>query len=231
MLWKSPQSVARYVLRVYDHIKPRIVHALSQSLSKIHISFDGWTTKGGKRGYLGVVSHYVNTHGKLVDLPITLPQLMEAHSGENLADVIYKTLLEFGVASTKISWFITNNALNNNTAIQVLSRRIGFDAVERRVRCDPHTINLVGQMLFWGKDNNAYGNALSTELVNEDKFMEEWRHKGPLGVLLQIIAHIKTPQQVELFNRCQLEAHRDLHPDATNDNCKLQEVVKPVVTR
>ena len=96
---------------------PRIVQALSQSLSKIHISFDGWTTKGGKRGYLGVVAHYVNTHGKLVDLPIALPQLVGAHSGENLADVIYKTLLEFGVASTKIGWFITDNASNNDTAI------------------------------------------------------------------------------------------------------------------
>jgi hypothetical protein len=133
--------------------------------------------------------------------------------------------------SAKIGWFITDNASNNDTAIQARSRRIGFNAVERRVRCGPHTINLVGQMLLWGKDNDAYGNALSTELVNEDKFMEEWRHKGPLGVLLQIIAYIKTPQQVELFNRCQLEAHRDLHPDATDDDCKLREVVKPVVMR
>ncbi|KAG9379945.1 Dimer-Tnp-hAT domain containing protein [Pyrenophora tritici-repentis] len=211
--------------------KPRIVQALSQSLSKIHISFDGWTTKGGKRGYLGIIAHFVNTHGKLVDLPIALPQLMGAHSGESLADVIYKTLLEFGVASTKIGWFITDNASNNDTAIQSLARRVGFDAVECRLRCGPHTINLVGQMLLWGKDNKAYDNALSAELVNEDKFMEEWRHEGTLGVLLQIIAYIKTPQQVELFNRCQLEAHRDLHPDAIDDDCKLREVVKPVVTR
>jgi hypothetical protein len=77
-----------------------------------------------------------------------LPQLVGAHSGENLADVIYKTLLEFGVASTKIGWFITDNASNNDTAIQALSRRIGFNAVERRVRCGPHTINLVGQMFL-----------------------------------------------------------------------------------
>jgi hypothetical protein len=33
--------------------------------SKIHISFDGWTTKGGKRGFLGVVAHYVDSHGNL----------------------------------------------------------------------------------------------------------------------------------------------------------------------
>jgi hypothetical protein len=183
-IWKSRTSVARYVLRVYDHLKPRIVGALSQSLSKIHISFDGWTTKGGKRGYLGIVAHFVNIDGKLVDLPIALPQLTGAHSGANLAHVIYKTLLEFGVSGTKVGWFITDNASNNDTAIQALASQLDFVAAERRLRCGPHTINLVGQMLFWGKDNDAYSNALSAELVNEEKFMTLWRHEGPLGVLL-----------------------------------------------
>jgi hypothetical protein len=103
-IWKSRTSVAQYVLRVYDHLKPRIVKALSQSLSEMHISFDGWTTKGGKHGYLGIVAHFVNIDGKLVDLPIALPQLTGAHSGANLADVIYKTLLEFGISGTKVGW-------------------------------------------------------------------------------------------------------------------------------
>ncbi|KAF7448806.1 hypothetical protein A1F94_006154 [Pyrenophora tritici-repentis] len=83
-IWTSRTSVARYVFRVYDHLKPRIIMALSQSLSKIHISFDSWTTKGSKRGFLGVVAHFVNTDGKLVDLPIALPQLTGAHSGANV---------------------------------------------------------------------------------------------------------------------------------------------------
>jgi hypothetical protein len=61
---------------------------LSQSISKIHISFDGWTTKGGKRGYLGMVAHYVDSYGNLKDLPIALPQLAGAHSGEAMADVV-----------------------------------------------------------------------------------------------------------------------------------------------
>jgi hypothetical protein len=86
-------------------------------------------------------------------------------------------------------------------------------------------------MLLWGKDNNAYSNALSTELVNEEKFITQRRHKGPLRVLLQGIAYIKTPQQIKLFNRCQLEAYCDLYLDATGNEHKLYEIVKPVVTR
>ena len=56
-LWASHNSVSRYVVRLYNYLKPQVVAELSQSLSKIHISFDGWTTKGGKRGYLGIVAH------------------------------------------------------------------------------------------------------------------------------------------------------------------------------
>lgn len=78
-------------MRLYDHMLPRVVADLSESMSKVHISFDGWTTKGGKRGYLGVVAHYVDSSGELKDLPIALPQLTGAHSGEAMAEVVIAT--------------------------------------------------------------------------------------------------------------------------------------------
>jgi hypothetical protein len=37
-LWSSHVSVTRYVMRLYDFIKPTVVAELSQALSKIHIS-------------------------------------------------------------------------------------------------------------------------------------------------------------------------------------------------
>jgi hypothetical protein len=64
-LWTSHNSVSRYVIRLYNHLKPKVVADLSESISKIHISFDGWTTKGGKRGYLGIVAHYVTARASL----------------------------------------------------------------------------------------------------------------------------------------------------------------------
>ena len=75
-------------MRLYDHLRPQVVTELSRAQSKIHISFDGWTTKGGKRGYLGIVAHYVNSNGSLVDLPIALPQLTGTYSGESMASVV-----------------------------------------------------------------------------------------------------------------------------------------------
>jgi hypothetical protein len=55
-------------MRLYDYIRRRAVRDLLETLSKIHISFDGCATKGGKRDVLGIVAHYANKHGDLAVL-------------------------------------------------------------------------------------------------------------------------------------------------------------------
>jgi hypothetical protein len=194
-LWESHKSVQQYVMRLYDFLLPRVVWGLSNALSKIHISFDGWTTKGGKRGYLGIVAHYVNHNGELVDLPIALPQLMGAHSGNNMATVVQNTLQKFGVSTHTIGYFVLNNASNNDSAVTAIGEKMGFNPTHRRLRCGPHTLNLIGQTLLWGIDADVYDNDGSEvfALEEEHRLMREWRSDGPLDVLLGIINYIKTP--------------------------------------
>jgi hypothetical protein len=50
-LWSSHNSVSRYVMRLHNYLQPCYAVELSNALSKIHISFDGWTVLGGKRGF------------------------------------------------------------------------------------------------------------------------------------------------------------------------------------
>jgi hypothetical protein len=182
-------------MRLYNHLLPRVVVDLSEASSKIHVSFHGWTIKGGKKGYLGIVAHYVNSHGKLVDLPIALSQLMGAHSGDNMADIVYSTLQKSDVTSCIISYFVLDNATNNDTTITSLALKIGFNATHRRLRCGPYTLNIIGQRLLWGKDDEAYDNDVgeAVKLNEEHVLIKEWRAKGPLGILLAVINYIKTP--------------------------------------
>jgi hypothetical protein len=146
------------VMTLYDAIRPAVVTALSQSLSKIHISFDGWTTKGGKRGFLGLVAHFVAHTGNLIDLPIALPQLMGPHSGDNIGQIVLSVLKDFGVSASQVGYFVLDNATNNDAAIATISRKIGFDPAHRRLCCAPHTLNLIGQTLLWGRNPEAYDN-------------------------------------------------------------------------
>ncbi|KAF7441786.1 Dimer-Tnp-hAT domain containing protein [Pyrenophora tritici-repentis] len=180
-LWVSPRSVATYAMRLFQYMQPQIVCALSEAASKIHISFDGWTTKGGKRGFFGVVAHFANASGVIQDLPIALPHLAGSHTGDAIADTIKKTLQEYSIGSDKLGYFVLDNAANNDTALQT-----------------------------------------------EEVYMQEWRQEGPLGVLIDVINHIKTPQQHEIFRSFQTAANAEL---PARERLHVLEPVKPVVTR
>jgi hypothetical protein len=215
-------------VRLFNWLKPRVVRELSQSLSKIHISFDGWTTRGGKRGFLGIVAHYVSPQGELRDLPIALPQLTGAHTGERLAEVILLIFDQFGINEATLGYFTLDNAANNDTAIAAIGRKFSFNPLHQRLRCGPHTINLIGQMLLWGKDSDAYTEG-AIDITGEAAFMREWREEGPLGVLLDIVNYIHTPQQYNAFE----DAQREAHSEGPDRDSKLHMLypIKPVVTR
>lgn len=226
-LWKSANSVKLYAIRLYEFIMPQVVAELSQSISKIHISFDGCTAKGGKRGFFGIVAHYANASGRLIDLPIALPQLTGAHTGERIAGIVVQTLQKFEVSSSKLGCFVLDNAYANDTAVTYLAGQYGFTATYHRLRCGPHTLNLIGQAVIFGKDPHSYNND-AEEHEEEETLMADWRKDGPLGVLIDVINYINTPQQYDLFNRFQHLANAEL---PTNDQNTILEPIKPVVTR
>jgi hypothetical protein len=48
-LWVSHNSVSAFVMKLFSALQLSVVAAIEAASSKIHISFDGWTTKGSKR--------------------------------------------------------------------------------------------------------------------------------------------------------------------------------------
>ncbi|RYN15529.1 hypothetical protein AA0113_g12768 [Alternaria arborescens] len=224
-LWVSRTSVASFVMRLYCHLEPQVVNNLSQSISQIHISFDGWTTKGGKRGFFGIVAHYADACGNVRDLPIALPQLTGAHSGDRIADIVAKTLEQFSIDRSKLGYFVLDNASSNDRAVAKLSELYDFEAPYRRLRCAPHTLNLVGQTIMFGLDKEAYNGDSSNEQNTEARYLRDWRRDGPLGVLVDIINYIKTPQQHDLFASLQRSVNDRSHTET------ILEPIKPIITR
>ena len=163
-------------------------------------------------------------------MPIALPQLTGAHSSERIAGVVLKILQKFDINTRKVGYFVLDNASNNDSTILAISLKPGwsFNAIHRRLRCFPHTLNLIGQLLLWGKDADAFNSdGATSDLTEETQLMRDWRRDGPLGVLLGVIRYIKTPQQYALFEKFQRLAQRDL----PTEQHEILEPVKPVVTR
>jgi hypothetical protein len=196
-------------MRLFCFMQPRVVEALSAAVSKVYISFDGWTTKGGKRGFFGIIAHFADAAGVIRDLPIDLPQLQGSHSGERIAETVKRTLETYGIFPSKLGYFVLDNATNNDTAVAAIARLYNFNAANRRLRYGPHTLNLIGQAIIFGKNKEAYDN-VAEEHASEQAFMAQWRRDGSLGDLMNVINYIKTPQQYELFADFQRLANRAL---------------------
>ncbi|KAG9383702.1 Dimer-Tnp-hAT domain containing protein [Pyrenophora tritici-repentis] len=144
------------------------------------------------------------------------------------AEAALWTLQEYSIGSDKLGYFVLDNAANNDTAVSSLAHAYDFNAAHRRLRCGPHTLNLIGQAIIFGSNQEAYNNNNDEQLQTEEVYMQEWRQEGPLGVLIDVINHIKTPQQHEIFRSFQTAANAEL---PARERLHVLEPVKPVVTR
>jgi hypothetical protein len=151
-----------------------------------------------------------------------------------MAEIVLIILQQFNINARKIGYFVLDNARNNDSTIRFLSQldKLNFNPIHRRLRCGPHTFNLIGQLLLWGKKAEAYNNDYaSSDIAEETLLIKEWRRDRPLSVLLRVITFIKTLQQYALFKKFQRIAYCELPTDAPEDARKILEPVKPVVTR
>jgi hypothetical protein len=104
------------------------------------------------------------------ELLIDFQELIGEHSGENMAEIVWKTLKDYGLIgrvsldlyilwalnspSTQVMAFMMDNATNNDTLIESIEQKcieegIPFSAEHSRLRCMPHTVHLA-VLQVWG---------------------------------------------------------------------------------
>jgi hypothetical protein len=117
--------------------------------------FDGWTIKGGKRSFFRVVAHFSDAADIIRDLPIDLSQLRGAYTGERITEIMNSALTTYGITPLKLGYFALNNATSNDTTVAALARLSSFIPPHWRLRCGPHTLNLVSQAIISGMEKAA----------------------------------------------------------------------------
>lgn len=172
-------------------------------------------------------AHYANELRSQV--MIALRQLKGPHTGENQAELILSIIKEFNLQD-KIGYFVTDNAKNNDTAIDTIFRTLRPEWSEeqrkaRRLRCLGHVINLAAQAFLYGKDIDAFEiNMLAVrECSDLKKELELWRQRGPVGKLHNVITFIcRIPQRREAFSKLRSlgpgEAENINHLNLVSDN-------------
>jgi hypothetical protein len=95
---------------------------LGRAISRIHISFDLWTSPNGY-AICGVVAHFVGHQYSNQSVLLAMKRLTGPHGGEDIAKVIIPTLQEYKVVD-RLGVFITDNAESNDTAIREILHQL-----------------------------------------------------------------------------------------------------------
>jgi len=117
VLWRNHQSLRDAIVAEYHAFIPVVTAYLRSARSLIHVSFDNWTSTGGKLSLTSICVHIIDPHGVVQDFVLGLPEIYGQHSGDNIASVVATTLTNFGVDKDFVSYFVLDNAYNNNTAV------------------------------------------------------------------------------------------------------------------
>lgn len=202
-LVQSGQTMRNWVEEEYVYAMTEIEKVLASSFSKIHISFDLWTSPNGY-AFCGIVAHLVGKGHIAQSILLGLKRMRAGHSGEDIGEVVLAVLKEYDIIN-KLGVFVGDNAESNDTAIKAMFKTIDprvKDISPYRSRCLGHVINLAAKAFLFGKDTEAFETI--TESVDDSTPMDSvamreaqaaWQTKGPIGKLHNTVVFIRSSTQ------------------------------------
>lgn len=232
-------TLRTWIMHEYGQNKEDIRdHLHSCARSKIHLSFDMWTSEGNIMSLMAVVAHYLDKDFNNRTVLIALRRLFGPHSGANMAETLLDVFDEFDIRD-RLGYFMTDNAESNDTCLKCVMRKVDpnftDDAIsERRLRCWGHVLNLVARSFLFGCDADAFEleDATNVALDREHERLSAWRKRGPVGKLQNITTFIRaSPQRRELFKSISLAAIEDVEHGLISPESKILGVVRDNATR
>jgi hypothetical protein len=122
---KSGNTCRADIMKCFDVAKLYINESLSTAKSKIHLSFDLWSSPNYK-SIMAIVGHWTNSDFKVETATLAMKEIFGEHKGEYLAPVLYEVAKQYGIENN-LGWFVTDNAGNNDTTLRSLNRLIQED--------------------------------------------------------------------------------------------------------
>jgi hypothetical protein len=210
---KSPQTVANWVLSTFREAEETIKERLKTSRSKIHLSFDAWTSPSCK-GYLGVIAHFLNPQYQLEHILIGFKEIEGRHTGQNIALILLNLIEEYEIAEM-LGCFVADNATTNDAAVEETLRILDSDGDKnevrnRRSRCLGHIINLAAKAFIFGQDIEGFEREEELDNLRLDhdllRSQARWRAKGPIGKFHNIVVFARSSSSRKLEFRQHLKA-------------------------
>lgn len=225
-LLPSHQTISRTIGEIYDKQLGTVTETLRAATTKIDFSFDLWTSKN-RLALLGLVAHFIDNAGCSRSILLALPRQKGRHTGANIADTVAEIICHYDLQK-RIGYFISDNARNNSKALDFLASGFTFDPHRRWLRCVGHIFNLCGQAVLFGKDFDAFEREVQ-DLQLEELQLVEWRRRGPIGKLHNILMYLEaSPQRWEELVKLQRELIAPIRPEGERE---VYQIMKSVIIR
>lgn len=198
----SSETIRTCIVAEFHRRKEFVKAELHTSRSNINLSFEIWTS-ANYRAYLAVSCHFIDDKYQNQTLLLGFRRVIGADSGANQAEKIILLIQEYEIIS-KLGYFVLDNITPNDTCVnQILCElRPDLNKKERRLQCVGKIINLAAQAFLFGKDVETFQMEarVARDARLEQRELDIWRRKGPLGKLHNLVKYIcYTPQRRERF--------------------------------
>ena len=214
----SKKTTRADINKYFEDAKATTKERLSLARSRIHISYDLWTSPNHK-AMIAIVAHWTAEDYEVKSALLAIREVHGEHSGLNIADVVYPVMKEYDIHS-RFGYFVGDNATNNNTSIECLDQLMqddgyeGFETAKRRLRCFAHEMQIAVKGLLFGPNVKELEEYPATVGVTEEEKREyakkKWRAFGAVEKLHNVVKYIReSPQHREAYSIVRDELRKD----------------------
>jgi len=90
----SEKTIRSDIKKYFETAKATIKKHLSLARSRIHISYDLWTSPNHK-AMMAIVAHWTTEDYEVKSALLVIREVHGEHSGENIANVVYPVMKEY----------------------------------------------------------------------------------------------------------------------------------------
>ncbi len=192
----SHKTIRTRIVDEFHTYKAHVIDTLLRSPGKVHIAFDGWTSRN-RHSFFSINAFFLDEETfQPKKIVLGLPTLPISHTEENIAITVAAVLGEFElILQNKVGCFILDNAANNDRAMEQLGSTLKWSKpTTKRIRCFGHVLHLVASDMLAINDGDSF------EDLDPDDF-DEWRKTGPVGKLHNIVVWIHRSNQATAMLR------------------------------
>lgn len=137
-LYRKTDSVRKLILDEFRTRRDKVREDLQAARSKIHISFDLWTSPNSL-AMNGVVAHYLTKNFTLKAVLLGLRRVEGSHSGENIAVTVIDVIKDFKRQGRLLC---DRQRGDNDTCIAEVCKQLNLSRPQsQRLRCFGHIMN------------------------------------------------------------------------------------------